>query len=197
MYCKAFALSGRKLLWPFVPRALPWAGGFLPFQGAHRSLEPFFNFRNSNYTIVNDGCLCPLEAYASALAADVVGGLSPGLHEVGQVERFALYDEAALERVACLQACARGLLYPKLHVAEVSHTALAVGCPCEGETIVNGDVGGYVDMPANDRIAGIGASLGRCGAEVGIAAIAYETGQHVEGAAAGFALAVDVAPYTL
>gem|GEM_PF-6668506 len=30
----AFALSGRKLHLTFVPRALPWAEGLLPFQGA-------------------------------------------------------------------------------------------------------------------------------------------------------------------
>ena len=34
MCCKAFAPSGRKLLWPFVPRALPWAGCSLPLRGA-------------------------------------------------------------------------------------------------------------------------------------------------------------------
>ncbi|MCR5140398.1 MAG: hypothetical protein K6B45_09585, partial [Bacteroidaceae bacterium] len=28
-----FAPSGRKLLWPFVPRALPWAGCSLPLRG--------------------------------------------------------------------------------------------------------------------------------------------------------------------
>ena len=140
---------------------------------------------------------CLLEAYASALAADVVGGLSSGLQQVGQVERFTLYDEAALEEVTRLQACVRGLLHLELHVAEVPHAALAIGCPCECETVVKGEVCANVDVPADHRTAGIGASLGRRGAEVGIAAIAHETGQHVEGAAAGLAVAAGVAPYAL
>ena len=38
----AFALSGRRNVLPTEPRALPWAGSFLPFQGAGYCLGYLF-----------------------------------------------------------------------------------------------------------------------------------------------------------
>jgi len=46
----SFALSGRENGRSLdIPRALPWAGGFLPFQGAHRCLGSFFYLRNLKF----------------------------------------------------------------------------------------------------------------------------------------------------
>ena len=71
----------------------------------------------------------PLETHSAATTTDVVGGKAAVLQEIGEVERLALYDEAALEIVALLQARLLRAENLKLQVAEIAHAAYAARLP--------------------------------------------------------------------
>ncbi|MBR4337590.1 MAG: hypothetical protein IKP91_05065 [Bacteroidaceae bacterium] len=53
LHDNAFALSGRRNVLPTEPRALPWAGSFLPLQGACYCLSYLFFIFHSSFFIKN------------------------------------------------------------------------------------------------------------------------------------------------
>ena len=71
----------------------------------------------------------PLETHSAATTTDVVGGKAAVLQEIGEVERLALYDEAALEIVALSEAGFLRAENLKLQVAEIAHAAYAARLP--------------------------------------------------------------------
>ena len=132
------------------------------------------------------------EVYAAALATHVGAGRIATVHQLVKIQRLALDDERARERVARLQPRGLRLLHHKLFVAQVSHQADATRLPGELHAVAHAQVVAHADARTHHVDAHFLVVMSSKRHEVGVAGI---HGQRIQYRVAGLGTAIHVAPY--